>query len=115
MITARIPSGVVKINGLCSQRESIADPYVIGVGLGFSTACFLAYAFSAEDALDSFVDSRYGHLLIVDDEDDIKEYEELRILHYLGNEGSPCQLDELRILEKAISVNYFAKKELFFN
>ena len=111
MITADISIGTIRVDGLCSERESIADPYIIGIGMGFETSFFLAYGFDPQDALDSFVDSKYGHLVIVEDEVDKKEYEEMEILSYCGNCGEPCQLDEVRILEKADHIDYFAKKD----
>jgi len=111
MIIANISIGTIKIDGICSQKESIADSYIIGIGFGYYTSFFLAYGFNEEGALNSFVDSKYGHLLIVDDENDIKEYEEMGVLTYLGNCDEPCYIQEnLRILEKANNINYFAKK-----
>ena len=112
MITALTSYGEIEIDGLCEQRQYLTNCnlYVIGIGMGFDTSFFLAGGFSEQDALDSFIDSKYGHLVIVDDEDDIKEYEKMGILSYCGNAGEPCQLDELRVLEQTNKVNWFAKK-----
>lgn len=99
----------VKVRGLINRGGWFGETYLIGIGCGYSCFFYVVEAGDEQSALDEFVDSKRGHLLIIEDEDDIKEAEEGGWASYLGNEGVACDLSEVRVLERT-KVNYFAKK-----
>ena len=95
-----------KVDGLCNKGEWFGKTWLIGIGMGFSTSFFVVEGDNEQDVIDAFVDSKYGHLIKLDEEDIEDEEEVVRA----GNCGDPVDLTEVRFLARC-KVNYFAKKD----
>lgn len=108
MITAynNTTQSAIRVDNLINKGQYFGETYLLGIGCGFDTHTFAIEASCEQDALEVFVDSKYGHLVIIENAD-LKDYDEDYISYY-GNEGKPCDLDNVRILEK-VTLNYFAK------
>jgi len=109
MITAysKTTQSFIKVEHLINRGDYFGETYLIEIGMGFDTATFIVEAGNVQDALDVFVDSKFGHLVIIEDEN-LKDYDE-NYISYCGNEGKPCCLDEVILLER-VKVNYFEKQ-----
>ena len=101
----------IRFDGLVNRGGWFGETWIIGIGMGFETAMFLVEAGNETDALDEFVDSQYGHLIIDDDamRDENWQYDDFQIT--AGNCGYPIRSDDIRILERCYDVDYFAKRD----
>ena len=97
----------IRVEHLINKGEYFGETYLIGRQCGFEMYTFIVEASCEQSAIDVFVDSKYGHLVIIDDPQDIAELNP-DYISYCGNEGKPCDLDLITILER-VKVNYFAK------
>ena len=113
MITAKVLEGQLKgktftVDGLANRGEWFGETWLVGIGMGFECAMIIVEGDNETDVIDALTDSRYGHLIIVE-EDFYKDNEDFA--DYAGNEGHPINTDEIRILARC-KVNYFAKKDI---
>jgi len=126
MITAKtVENGqvvVTKVHGVVNRGGWFGKTWLIGIGCGISCHYFVVEADCEQDAIDEFVDSRYGHLIKVD-EDEVEEKErEYEALLAEGREeefedwpcrggncGVPIDFDDVVVLVRC-KVNYFASQ-----
>lgn len=103
-INGRDCNGVLFANGRPRKGDKA---YLIRVAIANAwNPSVIVQAFSPGEAIDELVDSRYGHLIILDDEEYASEREELGCAYYAGNEGVPVDLDNVYI-EEIKTIDYF--------
>ena len=83
------------IQGYVNEDGWFGKTWLIGVGCGFSCFFYIVEAGSESDAIDELVDSQWGHMLVIPEE----EYDENHH-HRAGNAGLPVDLTEVRVLER---------------
>ena len=94
----------VKVDNLVNRGEWWGETYLIEVGMGYSSLFFVVEAGNEQDALDTFADSKYSHLIDVDHDGIEYDIEYC----YAGNDGHAVDLDYVAIHK--CKVNYFAPK-----
>ena len=81
------------------------QPWLIAPGAGFDAHIIVVFADNMQTALDTFVDSDFGHLVeIEDDLDELDEEEYNRRvdfgeIDFAGNAGTPINTDDIRIFK----------------
>jgi hypothetical protein len=109
---------VIRINGKVytgmrfptGRPRKCEESYLIVIP--WSNACYhvaVVLGFCSQDALDGLVDNGLAHWIEIEGEEDIKEAEEGGWVSYQGNEGTPCCLDRVAVLDRVVSIDYFAK------
>jgi hypothetical protein len=86
---------IVSQNDYINPDSWFGKTWVLGVSCGISGFWFVVEADNASDAVDEFVDSRYGHLLEVEE----SEFDE-EIHTRAGNCGVSVDLTDLVVLER---------------
>lgn len=77
----------VEVYGIVNYNNLWDNPHMIAVHAGHYTVTIVVNENNAQDALDAFVDSEYGHMIVLGD-DDLEGRSEDEIT-YAGNEGKP--------------------------
>jgi hypothetical protein len=116
MITATTltrKSQILKVDHLVNRGQWFGKTWLIGIQMGFEQALFIVEADNEGDALDTFTDSKYGHLIKTDEMCKYCEakFYDLCICSYGGNASNRVNLDNV-VFHGLVKVNYFAKKEI---
>ena len=111
MITAFSPTlnKSVRVHGLCNKGQWFGRTWLVGIGAGFSTMFFLVEGDNESDVIDTFTDSKYGHLVKLTPDE--AENLDPDFTTFAGNNSHAVCLDDVRILERTGKVNYFAKRD----
>ena len=67
------------------------EVWIIEVGVGFSSLFYAVEAGNESDAIDVLTDSRWGHIIKVDESDDLSD------VTRAGNAGDPISLTDVAI------------------
>lgn len=105
--TSKFPGSKIPVHGLVNRGGWWGKTWLVMVGMGFGSLNYVVEADTEQDALDEFVDSKHGHLIILD-VDDASEIDP-NYADFAGNESKPVDLDNVLIVR--CRVDYFAKKE----
>lgn len=115
MITATIGKNyphTVKVHGLVNRGGWFGQTWLLSVSMGFESLNFVVEAGNEDDVISEFTDSRYGHLIIIEDFEKQVEAGDIDpddFSDYYGNTGIPVDLDCVNLWP--CKVNYFAKRE----
>jgi len=92
--TSRFPNEVMEV---LNPGDNYGQAYMIEIGCGFSSSFFVVEADNESDAIDEFTDSKYGHMIRVEDDDPARaDYDEENST-YAGNAGELVDLDHVMI------------------
>jgi hypothetical protein len=101
----------VKIDGVVNIGGWFGKRWILGIGCGYSTFMYLVEAGSLQDAIDEFVDSKHGHMVMLSPTTVEEREAEGQEIDRAGNYGDAVDLTDLRIAEEVDKVNFFAKKD----
>jgi hypothetical protein len=112
MIKAYIGNRPYRVHGLANKGQWFGKHWLIMIAIGYDTLNTLVEADNAQDAIDEFTDSKYGHLIKTDDlcENCEREDYDRCECSFAGNYSERVDLDYVTI-HKVDKVDYFAKRE----
>ncbi len=96
----------IKVNHLVNRGKWWGETWLLSVAIANAlNPVFVVEAGDEQDAIDEFVDSKYGHLITLSEEDAAEVDEDYR--SYGGNYGVPITLDYVSLFR--CKVDYFYK------
>lgn len=94
-----------RANGVCNAGGWWGETWVVAIDWGFDTGMFVVESDNEANALDEFIDSKWAHLILMDEGDYDPETWEA----FGGNDGLAYNPDSVRFIQRC-KVNYFAKR-----